>query len=86
MDRDNPLEVPTLHVLFYRPIGPTLGPTLYPLPIDEVNNDEPSIIREELISWVAEEGLAGDRDAAEWILLMAIARVSVTLLLKNSYV
>jgi len=34
-----------------------------------------NIIREELITWIADEGLAGDRSAAEWVLLCTIARV-----------
>ena len=32
-------------------------------------------IREDLLSWVAEEALGGDRDAAEWVLLTCVARV-----------
>ncbi len=32
-------------------------------------------LRSELISWIAHEGLAGDHEAAEWVLLCCIARV-----------
>jgi len=35
-------------------------------------------LRQELIDWLANEALAGDKVAAEWILLCAIARVFVT--------
>jgi len=34
-----------------------------------------ALIRSELINWLANEGLAGDHEAAEWILLLAVARV-----------
>ena len=34
-----------------------------------------TLIRSELINWLAIEGLAGDYEAAEWILLLAVARV-----------
>ncbi|KAI9443235.1 mini-chromosome maintenance replisome factor-domain-containing protein [Lactarius indigo] len=32
-------------------------------------------VREELLSWIADEALGGDRDAAEWVLLTCVARV-----------
>ncbi|KAF8964094.1 putative alanine racemase-domain-containing protein [Flammula alnicola] len=72
IDLPTPVNVPTLHVLFSTPIPSTIVPRLFP---------EPSIIptiktlREELIKWIADEGLAGDQVAAEWVLLSAIARV-----------
>jgi hypothetical protein len=34
-------------------------------------------LRKDLISWIADESLGGDRDAAEWILLTSIGRVYV---------
>jgi len=61
-------EVPTLHVLFSQPLPPTLIPRTYPA------ENSTSALREELISWIAEEALGGDRDAAEWVLLTSIAR------------
>lgn len=64
--------MPTLHVLFSCPLEPTLVPVIYPAAVDEVGIAE---TREDLISWIADEGLGGDRDAAEWILLTSIARV-----------
>ncbi len=32
-------------------------------------------VREELLDWIADEALGGDRDAAEWVLLACVARV-----------
>jgi hypothetical protein len=34
-------------------------------------------VRDELIAWIADEALAGDRMTAEWILLCVISRVLV---------
>jgi hypothetical protein len=48
---------------------------LLPRPYPSVSVDEK--IREDLITWIAEEALGGDREAAEWILLISISRVSV---------
>ncbi|KAF9492272.1 hypothetical protein BDN71DRAFT_1451837 [Pleurotus eryngii] len=62
------VQVPTLHVLFSRPVPRTIVPRSFPL---QIHAD----IREELISWIADEALAGDRTAAEWVFLCALARV-----------
>jgi hypothetical protein len=35
-------------------------------------------VREELIKWIADEGLGGDMKAATWLLLLSIGKVSVT--------
>jgi hypothetical protein len=43
-------------------------------------------VREELVEWIAEEALGGDRDAAEWVLLVSIARVCVLVLSLSSIV
>lgn len=48
--------------------------------IDVVQNIESARLeitrlREELVSWMAEEALGGDREAAEWVLLVATSRV-----------
>lgn len=32
-------------------------------------------VREELLAWIANEALGGDREVAEWVLLACIARV-----------
>ncbi|KII88881.1 hypothetical protein PLICRDRAFT_109472 [Plicaturopsis crispa FD-325 SS-3] len=61
-------DVPTLHVLFSRPHLPTLVPRPYPA-------DDITQVRVDLINWIAEEALGGDRDAAEWALLVAISRI-----------
>lgn len=66
-DSDEPIIVPTLHVLFVRE---------HHLDIFEASPDPfQHHIREELVSWIAEEALGGDCDAAEWILLTCVARV-----------
>ncbi|KAN0123436.1 Mini-chromosome maintenance replisome factor domain containing protein [Russula decolorans] len=66
-DSDEPIIVPTLHVLFVRddPLN-ILG-----APKDPIEQD----VREELLDWIADEALGGDRDAAEWVLLACVARV-----------
>jgi hypothetical protein len=61
--------VPTLHVLFSQRLPLTIVPRPYPATVNM------SAVQEDLISWVAEEALGGDRDAAEWVLLTCIARV-----------
>ncbi|PCH38721.1 hypothetical protein WOLCODRAFT_115930, partial [Wolfiporia cocos MD-104 SS10] len=78
-------EVPTLHVLFTRPHPGTLLSRPYPLSDaqdDTMQKSEAaacksraSQVRSELIEWMAEEALGGDRQAAEWVLLASIARV-----------
>lgn len=64
--------VPTLHVLCTYPIPSTLVNRMYRdpsfLPFIEQS-------RVDLITWIADEALAGDRDAAEWVLLSAVSRV-----------
>ncbi|KAF9001982.1 putative alanine racemase-domain-containing protein [Cyathus striatus] len=64
------LNVPTLHVLFSRPIPFTIVPRAFPMPLLDVRK-----VRQDLISWVATEALAGDTLAAEWVLLAAIGKV-----------
>ncbi|KAI0320188.1 mini-chromosome maintenance replisome factor-domain-containing protein [Amylostereum chailletii] len=65
-EESSPVDVPTLHVLFARPhsLAPPTSTTV-------ASTD----IRDELIAWVADEALGGDRDAAEWIIISSIARV-----------
>lgn len=63
--------MPTLHVLFSRPLESALFPAIYSARAAVAET------REELISWIADEALGGDRDAAEWVLLISIARVYV---------
>lgn len=64
-----PSLVPTLHVLFSQPVPSTLVPRTYP------SDALAKGIRDDLITWIAEQGLAGDREAAEWVLLCTIAKV-----------
>ncbi|PBK96464.1 hypothetical protein ARMGADRAFT_1052439 [Armillaria gallica] len=68
LDGSTSTLVPTLHVLFSRPISSTVMPHSM---VSGFDTD----LRSELISWIAHEGLAGDHEAAEWVLLCCIARV-----------
>ncbi|KAF9810959.1 hypothetical protein IEO21_06763 [Rhodonia placenta] len=70
-------EVPTLHVLYIREHTATLLSRPYPSTAtpDADEHSAPAKVRSELISWMAEEALGGDREAAEWMLLASIARV-----------
>ncbi|KAI0332090.1 hypothetical protein GY45DRAFT_1360443 [Cubamyces sp. BRFM 1775] len=84
-------DVPTLHVLFSHrhmptvlsrpfPRGESSARELRPLSIADGRKPEPIAndtqqVRDELISWIAQEALGGDRVAAEWILLSCISRV-----------
>ncbi|KAI0637270.1 mini-chromosome maintenance replisome factor-domain-containing protein [Trametes polyzona] len=87
----SPADTPTLHVLFSQPHVPTVLERSFPrierLPhreghIASADSRGPSRaaqdnaqVRDELISWIADEALCGDRVAAEWVLLVCIARV-----------
>ena len=62
------VEVPTLHVLYSTSEQNSVITRPYPTP-DILQ------VREQLLDWIAEEALGGDREAAEWILLSTIARV-----------
>jgi len=64
---DDPTEVPTLHVLFSRSHSSSLVRHQYPSSDDSIHDD--------LVDWIAEEGLNGDHEAAEWVLLACIAKV-----------
>lgn len=64
---DDANEVPTLHVLFSQPHTQPLFRYLQSASDGSVYDD--------LVDWIAEEGLAGDRDVAEWVLLACISRV-----------
>ncbi|KAJ7470418.1 putative alanine racemase-domain-containing protein [Mycena latifolia] len=72
LESPNALPVPTLHVLFSRELPPTIAPRVFPYcPVVSTLQT----FRGKLISWIANEGLAGDKDAAEWVLLSIIAKV-----------
>ncbi|OSD02777.1 hypothetical protein PYCCODRAFT_1477424 [Trametes coccinea BRFM310] len=87
----SPVDVPTLHVLFAQRHPSTVVPRPFPrlqrsgqeersiLSESEQSSalvaDNSAQVRDELIAWIAEEALGGDRVAAEWVLLSCIARV-----------
>ncbi|KAH9951487.1 mini-chromosome maintenance replisome factor-domain-containing protein [Amylocystis lapponica] len=79
---DSPVDVPTLHVLFSRTHSHGLLCRRYPRPEAPLSTDgtsatyqTPARTRENLIAWIADEALGGDREAADWVLLTCIARV-----------
>ncbi|KAF9037006.1 hypothetical protein BDZ89DRAFT_1061703 [Hymenopellis radicata] len=57
--------VPALHVLFSQPYAPPPPPL--------TTKADPTL-RDDMISWIANNGLAGDRVAAEWVLLSSLAK------------
>jgi hypothetical protein len=59
--------VPTLHVLFVREHRLDI--------LEAPKGPIQQQVREELLDWIADEALGGDRDAAEWVLLACVARV-----------
>jgi hypothetical protein len=61
------MVVPTLHVLFVREDRLNI--------LEAPKNSIQQPVREELLDWIANEALGGDRDAAEWVLLTCVARV-----------
>ena len=82
------IEVPTLHVVFHR--SPNESKLKFKFPMDlsllsppndivsgiqSISLNPISSLRSELIDWIATEGLGGDVNAAEWVLLACIARV-----------
>ena len=82
------VDVPTLHVLFSHShshpashIHHSLGPADHSLDEKDkavkAESSEMARVREELIAWIADEALGGDRETAEWVLLACTARVSV---------
>ncbi|CAA7267982.1 unnamed protein product [Cyclocybe aegerita] len=72
LEQPTPSNVVTLHVLFSITIPSSVIPRLFP---DSSLIPTIKSLREEIIQWIADEGLAGDRYAAEWVLLCAVARV-----------
>ncbi|KAF8652693.1 hypothetical protein AX16_004197 [Volvariella volvacea WC 439] len=65
--------VPTIHTLFSRPVPATIRRYVYPaeFPAPVPKED----VRDELITWIADEALARDRDVAEWVLICVLSRV-----------
>lgn len=90
--RENAADAPTLHILFAKPHVPNVLLRPFPRIVRQNQNGvitgvftelSPRLaggtaqIREELIAWIADEALGGDRQAAEWVLLSCISRVFV---------
>ncbi|KAI0747846.1 mini-chromosome maintenance replisome factor-domain-containing protein [Daedaleopsis nitida] len=85
-----PQEVPTLHVLFSKTHASGVLPRTFPRIARRASSNHTEIpsgdletpivhdnaqLRSELIDWIAEEALGGDRQAAEWVLFSCISRV-----------
>ena len=62
-------SAPVLHVLFHRPITDGINQMPYP---HGLYSDS---LRSELIEWIANEGLGGDLEAAEWVLFACISNM-----------
>ena len=75
IDLGETFDVPTFHVVFLLSLPTTIIPRKYPSAslIPTIKT-----LREELIQWVADEALAGDTIAAEWIILSIFSRVWVS--------
>ncbi|PPQ66893.1 hypothetical protein CVT26_009833 [Gymnopilus dilepis] len=71
IDYPDPVNVPTLHVLFMSPLPSTIVPRAFP----DSTLSTVGALRQELIRWIADEALAGDLIASEFVLLCSIARV-----------
>ncbi|KIY43699.1 hypothetical protein FISHEDRAFT_53642 [Fistulina hepatica ATCC 64428] len=69
-EENNGAVVPTLHVVYHLALPITIVSRSYPSvpPTQSVD-----LIREDLITWIADEALEGDRTTAEWVLLCAIS-------------
>ncbi|TFK99027.1 hypothetical protein BDV98DRAFT_533420 [Pterulicium gracile] len=70
-DTEDAPNVPTLHVLFSRPLPDTI------LPVDSSSSAAANraSVRAELIRWIAQKALGGDELVAEKVLLSVIGRV-----------
>ncbi|KAJ3999286.1 hypothetical protein F5050DRAFT_1797912 [Lentinula boryana] len=71
-------ECDTLHVIFHFPANTDRKiDRVYPLPLLDTHESDhrTGTLRRELVSWIADESLAGDVHAAEWVLLSTISRV-----------
>lgn len=67
------MKIPTLHVLFavhVSDIPQSAGLLSKPAQISPS-----SAIKDALVTWLAEEALAGDEEVAQWVLLMAVSQV-----------
>ncbi|TCD63889.1 hypothetical protein EIP91_004798 [Steccherinum ochraceum] len=69
LESDEPVTVPTLHALFVAPDERSSVARPY-------LSSNSSQTREELVRWLADEALGGDTEAAEWVLLSTISRVT----------
>jgi hypothetical protein len=67
-----PQNVPTLHVLFTKPLATAVVPRTFP---EQFIVSTIKQLRSELLQWIADEALGGDIIAAEWVLLTALSKV-----------
>jgi hypothetical protein len=67
------MEIPTLHVLFT--VDGSDIPQLAGILSKPAKIDPPSAIKDALITWLAEEALAGDKEITHWVLLMTVCQV-----------
>lgn len=67
-------EIQTIHVLFA--VDEFVVPQSAGILSKHAQIEDPSnAIKDALVTWLAEEALAGDKDVAQWVLLMTIGQV-----------
>ena len=66
-------KIPTLHVLFA--VDASAIPQSAGILSKPAQNGPSNAIKGALVTWLAEEALAGDEEAAQWVLLMTVSQV-----------
>lgn len=67
------IDIQTLHVLFA--VDESIIPQSAGILSNPAQLDPSNTTKDSLVTWLAEEALAGDKDVAQWVLLMTISRV-----------
>ncbi|KZT26349.1 hypothetical protein NEOLEDRAFT_1113066 [Neolentinus lepideus HHB14362 ss-1] len=70
-EQEELVSVPTLHVLYSRPVDRSVVFENFP------SLENVSDVRQKLIKWIADQALDGDTSAAEWVLLVCMAQVQI---------
>jgi hypothetical protein len=66
-------EIQTLHVLCV--VDESVVPQSAGISLNSAQSDPSHAIKDALVTWLAEEALAGDKDVAQWVLLTTIGQV-----------
>ncbi|KAG8758232.1 hypothetical protein FRC14_000479 [Serendipita sp. 396] len=74
VEEDEVQKLPVIHVVFTLDVASTTA--AFDLKaLRDTLPDDISITRQELLQWIADEGLGGDTVAAEWVLLLSLSKV-----------